>query len=139
MSLGIRCGCGGCEVREFVEQGCQGAWLHAGFRRPEGDEIAAGAEFAQRLGRVVFVAKQFSSFVGIRESVIRIHKQMSVSANGTELPKQKPNKNGFWSSFFWRPGLRNGRADNMGRWLGCDVGAIAGNPASLGAQQNPQQ
>jgi len=85
--------CGGYQWHEFVQQCCQGAWLHAGFRGPEGDEIAARAEFAERLGGVIFVAEQLSSFVNILESAIRIHKQMSVSANGSELPKQKPNKN----------------------------------------------
>jgi len=98
--LRLRRGFGGYEWHEFVEQFSQGAWLHAEFRRPERDEIAARTEFAQRLGWVVSVAEQFFSFVSIRESVICIHKQISLSANRHELPKQKPNKNGCGASFF---------------------------------------
>ncbi|MHC4324967.1 MAG: hypothetical protein ACYSUX_11920, partial [Planctomycetota bacterium] len=100
---------------ELVEHFRQGAWLHIRFGRPAIDEIAARAEFTQGLGRVVFIAKQFSSFVGIRESVVCIHKQMSVSAKGAELPKQKPNKKGWPASFFSRSHCEGHRVNYMGR------------------------
>jgi len=84
------------ERDELVEQLGQGVGPDSGVivrpGRPVGDEFAAWTEFAQRLRGVVFVAEQLSSFVSIRESVVRVHRQMSVSANRSELPKQKPNK-----------------------------------------------
>lgn len=112
-------GCGLYNWDEFVEQVGQWAWPHDGLGGPEGDEVAAGAEFADGFIRVVFVAEQCSSFFNILESVVRIHRQVSVSANRPKSPKQKPNKNARDVSFFAGENCIGEKSDNIGRHLRC--------------------
>jgi hypothetical protein len=70
------------------------------LRLPDGDEIAAGSELAERLDLSIGLGLHFHFIPDFNHISKIIHQQWSLSAKHPKSPKQKPNKNPRLPEFF---------------------------------------